>query len=392
IGGLIARSTEAARTRRALAEAEQVRDFMVGLFEGADPERKIGESLTVRELLDQGTERLRSELTGQPLTRARFLQTLGAMYTKLGELGLAAEVVREALELRREHRPPGHPEIVESESELGVIYRRLGRLAEAEPLLRSVLSARQADPDVDPELLARAFSNLGNLRWSRERFEEAEALHRQALALRRENARRLATDQALSDEAISANNLGVMLLGRRRYSEARTALERAVVLFRAQDHALLGSALNNLGMAERELTTWERAEGLFREAIEVHEATVGPAHDRPLRSHRSLIHELLLRHRFDEAVAEGRQAAAQAETLDDAGHLAYVLLDLGFAQLRSGRLEDAAATMARSVTVSTEALGAEHPVTLRCRGHLAWVRAKLGQVEDGLAALEEVDR
>lgn len=68
--GLVSRSMEAERTRRALVEAELVRDFLVGLFEGADPERRIGKALTVRELLDQGADRLRTELTDRPLTRA----------------------------------------------------------------------------------------------------------------------------------------------------------------------------------------------------------------------------------------------------------------------------------------------------------------------------------
>ena len=198
------------------------------------------------------------------------------MYTKLGELDHASEVIGEALELRKQHLPEGHPDIVDSESELGVIARRSGRLEEAETRLQAVLAARESDPGVDPELLARALSNLGNLYWSELRYAGAEKPHRRALDPRSVNAHRLGTEQALADEAISANNLGAILLSQRRYAEARLVLERAVSIFREGDRALLGSALTNLGIVERSLESWTRSERLFREAIEVHEATVGP--------------------------------------------------------------------------------------------------------------------
>ncbi|MEJ2206007.1 MAG: serine/threonine-protein kinase [Gemmatimonadota bacterium] len=57
--------------------AQQVVDFLVGLFANADPYRTRGEEITVREVLDQGAQRARAELAEQPLVQAT-LDVLGA--------------------------------------------------------------------------------------------------------------------------------------------------------------------------------------------------------------------------------------------------------------------------------------------------------------------------
>ncbi|MEM8934309.1 MAG: serine/threonine-protein kinase, partial [Acidobacteriota bacterium] len=94
LGGLVARTMEARRAQaasvrataeaeRALvanAEAEQVRDFLIDLFRGADVERPGG-GLTIQEVLDRAANDLRDDLQDQPLVRARLLQTIGTLYT-----------------------------------------------------------------------------------------------------------------------------------------------------------------------------------------------------------------------------------------------------------------------------------------------------------------------
>ncbi len=392
VAGFIARSIEADRAQRALAQSEQVQSFMLGLFEGADPEQAIGEALTVRELLDQGIERLPAELPDQPLVRARFLQTIGSIYTKLGDLERAAEVIHQALELRRRHLPPGHAEIVETESEVGVIYRRLGRYDDAESLLLSVLAARQADPEVDAELLARAHSNLGNLYWSRERYQEAETAHRAALALRERNTETLGTAEARIVEGFSANNLGVMLRERGKLSEARLVLRRAVGLLRTENHVILGSALNNLGLVERDLPTWAAAEGLFREALAINESTLGPAHVRPLRNRFNLLVSLSRRHRWQAVSAEGRRVIEYAEQAGDVIFLAKILKTVGRYQLEAGNVDAALSALRRCVERVEAEHGPEHSAALGCRGQLARALAEAGQVEAGVSMIRDIRR
>ncbi|MEM8933074.1 MAG: serine/threonine-protein kinase, partial [Acidobacteriota bacterium] len=312
-GGLVARSMDAARAHRALAESEQIRLFLLDLFEQADPERAAGSALTVDELLRQGTERLRTDLHDLPLVRAELLQTIGTVSTKLDHLAAAEEAIREALSIRRRLLPADHPDLLVSQNELGVILRRLGRLDEAEVLLAATLDARLRDPDVDFESLGRAHSNLANVHFSQQRYAEAETGHREALRLRTLARQAADTSETRSNEAISASNLGVMLRMQHKHREARAPLERAVAIFREENPTLLGSAVNNLGLVEQYLPTWRRAEGLYREATAVLEHALGPSHSRSLRSRRNLILALVDQFRFDEALEETRLVVALAE-------------------------------------------------------------------------------
>ena len=72
---------------RANLEAEtarQVSDFLVELFRVADPNQAQGETITARQILDEGSRRISHELRQQPLTRTRLIGTMGTVYRHLG--------------------------------------------------------------------------------------------------------------------------------------------------------------------------------------------------------------------------------------------------------------------------------------------------------------------
>ncbi|MEM8993700.1 MAG: serine/threonine-protein kinase [Acidobacteriota bacterium] len=392
--GLVARSVEAARANRALAESEQIRMFLLDLFENVDPELAAGSALTVDELLRQGTERLRTDLPDLPLVRAELLQTIGTVSTKLDHLDAAEEAIREALETRRRLLPAGHPDLLASKNELGVILRRLGRLDEAEVLLAAVLEARLEDPGSDLESLARAHSNLGNVYFSQRKYPEAEARHREALRLRTRHRDINDTPDARNNEAISASNLGVMLRMQHKHAEARAPLLTAVEIFREENPTLLGSALNNLGLVETALPTWRQAEGLFREATEVLERSLGPSHSRPLRSRRNLILALVDQARLDEALEETRAALRHAERSEDQISRAQVWETAGIAHRHSGDLEEAIDSQERCLELAVGTGGKDHPVARKCLGQLALAKALAGAEEgalDDLRRLQELE-
>lgn len=388
LGGLIARSMEADRANRALAESEQTRQFLVELFQNADPERATGPALTVEELLEQGTERLRTDLQEMPLVRADLLQTIGNIYTKLGKLTAAEESINEALAVRSAELPASHPDVLTSQNELGVIMRRTGRLDEAEKLLAAVLEGRKQDPDVPMEWLARAHSNLGNVYYSQRKYPEAEAEHRQALSLRAQVREADNNPETLNNEAISAMNLGVMLQFQGKFQEAREPLQRAVEVFREINPSLLGSALNNLGILEQKLPTWRKAEDLFREAIAVNEGAPGGGR-RAVQSRRNLINDLVTQERWDEALAETELALAQAEQIDDVMTNAQVLRTASLTYRRAGQFDRAAEAAERCIAIMTDANGPEHSMVRSCLGFMAVARAMAGDEEKAFA---DVDR
>jgi hypothetical protein len=72
---------------RAQIEAEtakQTTEFMVDLFGVSDPSEARGNSITAREIMDKGANRINKELTDQPAIQATLMETIGTVYTSLG--------------------------------------------------------------------------------------------------------------------------------------------------------------------------------------------------------------------------------------------------------------------------------------------------------------------
>jgi tetratricopeptide (TPR) repeat protein len=195
---------------------------------------------------------------------------------------------------------------------------------------------------------------------------------------------------ARANEAISVNNLGVLLQSTARLSEARPMLRRAIDLFHEEEHPHLAAALNNLGLVERGLTSWALAEDLFRQALAQWEATYGVEHGWPLLARRNLVVELYRRHQYDEAIALARETVAIADRMSDPMALHNVLRMLGTTERKAGRFDDAVATLRRTVSVAESLRGAESPLALRTRTLLAGVIGRSGDVEAALAMLEEI--
>jgi serine/threonine protein kinase len=85
--GMLWRRSEANLNRAVAAEtearhetrtAQQALDFLVGLFDNSDPNAIPGETVTAKQVVDRGAERLADTLRDEPLGRARLLYARGS--------------------------------------------------------------------------------------------------------------------------------------------------------------------------------------------------------------------------------------------------------------------------------------------------------------------------
>src|SRR5690606_37126414 len=88
------------RAVREAATADEVSNFLVGLFNISRPDRARGDAITAREILDSGAVRLDRELTGQPEVQARLMRTIGGVYTHLGVYAEAERLLDRSLAIR----------------------------------------------------------------------------------------------------------------------------------------------------------------------------------------------------------------------------------------------------------------------------------------------------
>ena len=66
------RAREAERALRETKTTAAVKDFLLGLFAGADPRANAGKQVSVRDLLDKGAEHIDKDLSAQPALQAEL--------------------------------------------------------------------------------------------------------------------------------------------------------------------------------------------------------------------------------------------------------------------------------------------------------------------------------
>lgn len=324
---------------RALAEearAEQVTEFLTGIFRATDPNELAGESVTALELLDAGAERAMRELEGEPRTQAEVLSAIGAMYVQRGLYGRAMPILERAVELRSEG--DGNP--VRWVLDLrrlakAVVTRDRGR---AVRLLEEAvdLAEREFGPD-DPQVAAV----LTDLAETLSKYPGDGPRQRSDSALERSLAILRAQKGDVRVELASALHLSAVGKGMSYLPRLQEALEIRRSLH-GEDHTAVAATLNDIALVLEPYDP-HAADTLLERAAAINERIHGPDHAQTLTILNNLAGRY--RDRGDYAKAEPlyrellrrRRAAYPAAS---AAH-AYSMHGLGWTLTELGRPEEA---------------------------------------------------
>jgi non-specific serine/threonine protein kinase/serine/threonine-protein kinase len=392
--GIQARRIVRERDRANLeAEAsERVSRFLIDLFEVSDPGQARGETITAREILDQGAGRIERELADQPELQARLMATMGVVYKKLGLHDRSAPLLQKSREIRSAVLGEEHPDTIRSLLEIAELRFQEGRLQEAETTLRE---ARETSVRALGEEHPHALAALGDLAVAlhfQGRLDEAETLYRDALERR---ARVLGEGHPETLETM--NNLAALLVGRGDLAMAETYLRRALAGRRAAmgaDHPDVLDTTMNLGVVLQALGRLDEAEPVCREAVDLGRR-IRPDHPKTLVSINNLGKLLERQGKLDEAARYYQEALEafrrvvgddHADTLSAMGNLA----DLYTTQ---GRLQEAEPLLAAAVRGVRRTLPREHVVTgytLRKQGRFLTAAGRHAEAESALREAVEI--
>jgi serine/threonine-protein kinase len=309
-----------ALARHEAAAAQQAADFVVGLFEGADPSQSGQPDIPARVLVDRGRDRVQAELADQPALRARL------------------------------------------QGVLGQVYVNMGRPAESLPLLEAALAAEQKLPREgirreEAKLHTRIAVLLGN----GNEPARAEASARQALALL-QGATETADLMGLAD---TSDVLGFVLTRLSRHDEAATHLDRALALRRQHlgaEHVLVARTLHHLGMMHTSRGALAEGERLYRESLAMKQRLLRPLHPSTMNTMQTLAQNLNRQDRRDEALPLLEEILRHREALlgRDSSDVQIALNELGNTLQDAGRIDEAIARYRQAVAVGERVYGPDH--------------------------------
>ncbi len=375
---------ERARAEQERERAEQVSGFLVELFENADPWQTGAETVTARQILDRGAEKIDRELGDQPEVRASLLSAIGGVYGELGLYEEAAPLIETALELRQERLGPEHADVALSLRNLAWLYGKQGKLTEAEELLlQSLTIYRQLLSPQDPAV-AETLRGLAGLYRLQGRYADAEGACHQALAIVRQTLGPEHPEVAVLLRILSGARAqqGDADGGQRLLEEALAIDEKAYGTM----HPATGSDLYNLAYMRFVRGEYAAAEPFLRRALESWEAVLPPDHPWITNALISLALAAKEQGRPAEAEPALRRALAAYEKALGVEHhrTANCRHELGDALLRQGRLSEAEPFLKGALAAREKALGSGHPViaeSLRSLARLHTDRGELTQAE-----------
>ncbi|UCF04190.1 MAG: serine/threonine protein kinase [bacterium] len=274
--GLI-RAKNAERVAREEAEtASRVSQFLEELFAVSDPGEARGNTITAREILDKGAEKIATELAGQPLIQARLMVTMGRVYRGLGLYNQSRPLLDEALEIRRDDLGDDNLEVACSQEELATLLSDVGDFEVARPLFENALTIREKFLGNDHPLVGKTASNLGNLHRQMRNFTEAVPLYERALAIRE---KALGPDHP--DVSNSVNGLAIVLEAMGKHEEALPLYKRALAIREkafGSNHPRVATSLNNLATLYWLMGDYKTARPLNARALAIQEKVLGPDH------------------------------------------------------------------------------------------------------------------
>ncbi len=377
------------RASRQAATLEQVDRFLIGLFEVSDPGEARGNTITARELLDRGAQRVAEELRDQPEVQASLMYTIGEIYVKLGLYEEAEPLLNDSLSMRREAFGDEHPDVASSLDALGYLLESAGDYDAAEPLLREALNVRTKVMGEEHASVSISLNNLALLLGRMGKFEESERLHLRALDI----SRRLYGDEHVS-VASDLTNLAFLLTAQGRLPEAESYARDALSMqrrLRGEEHPEVASALNNLASVMVYQGDYEAAKPLFLETLELQRKLLGDKHPDVA----TLINNIGVVHLRDGdyRTAETRLREALALRLEVLGDthpdIAGSLSNLARALDGAGNAEEAVPLFERAIRIYADALGSDHWRVSNARGDYGITLTTLGryaQAEEHLLA------
>lgn len=368
-------------------KAKRIAEFLVDLFEVSDPDESQGETVTARELLQRGSDRIDQELAGLPEVQAMLSTVVGKVYHNLALYKDARPLLEHALVLNTQVFGISHPEVARSMTELASLIHESGEDKNDSSLilLEKALAIQQGLFKGDHEDIANTLITMGyvyELKWE---LPRSESLYVAAADM---HQRLLGADNKYVVEDLSR------LAGARRtqrdFEGSQQFYEKALLKAKEQygeTHTIIADIMSDLAVIYKNLKMPNKAEPYYRDALEMRSKLLGD--DSRLVAQTMNNYAVFLRreNRLEEAEKLARTAIPMYRRAlgNDHWELAHGLNNLASILRYQGRLDEAESLYKDAVETYERSMGPDY-------WGVAYVRTSYGICLKELGRLSESEK
>ena len=245
-------------------KAKKVTEYISSIFEIANPSESKGETITAKEIVDQGYARIEEELGDQPEVQTEIMTVISNVYYSLGMLEKARDVISQTLEIRKDYFGVDNIFTAESYHDLGDVNYDLGHFEAADSFYTIALEIKEKILKPNDTLIALELIALGTVARLNSDFEKSRDIYERALE-------------------IQLNSL-------------------------EKPHADIAYTMNNLGRLYQQNDMYDKAEPLLVEGLQIRRDLFGELNFETVASSGSLASLYTLMGRYDEAAALYKRA------------------------------------------------------------------------------------
>jgi len=382
------RATRAEReARREAATVREVATFLESLFEGADPTIARGETVTARDLLERGRQRIERDLAAEPEVRSRLLALLGNIHRMLGLYSEGETLLKDALATREKLHGPLNRDVAEASFLLGRVTVDRGDYKAAEPMYERARQVLESLPPAnqDPGLLASVIGEQARIAFHFSAYDRAEALFRESLVIRERTL-----GPSHPDVASSLTGLAGVFYDRGEFAKAEELFRRALAIRRERfgdDHPEVALTLSRLASTLGRVGRDREAEPMIVDAVRIQERAFGPVHAQVAGELNNLASLYGRQGRLREAAEILERTIAIRQQIFGPTHanVAIGFRNLGLTYSLAGDYARADTNLRRALEIDEANLGPNHTAVV-------WDLNTLGSLERKRAHLDEAAR
>lgn len=361
---LVVAQQERAEAERERRRSDEVADFMIEIFEVSDPSKSRGDSVTAREVLDEGARRIRWQLQDNPTLRTTLMTTMGRVYRQLDLYDAAERLLEDAIGAAPLENPSDFHE-AEGLRQLGLLRLDQGRLEESERLLNASVAGIQAQNQTGRPVHSDYLLDLARVYELLDRQERVSSILDEALDIRIAHFGDSSAEVAEIRDRLASHlyNLGDY---DRAEALCRQALDARRRLYE-RDHPHIALSLNNLAAIRYAQGDPEEAEQLFEEALQLRRRLYGDVHSTVAQSLSNLANVRMAR----GAIEDGDRLLTEALDLkrqiygEDHHEVAESLYILARLKQRRRQRDQAREMFTRSLEIRRRHLGEKHPKVIQ---------------------------
>jgi len=353
VAGVIGTSLGMNRALREADKAQRMNTYLRGMISFLDPSQMQGQEVTLRQVLDNASQRVDAELGGQPEVAWEMLALIADGYFRVTDYAQSETQARHALKVCIEHFGPDDDRTGAAHDLLARALFFANKVPEAQVVQREALRVNRLHfEDYDPTVLM-SFRELIHMLQLQGKPDELESLTDEAMRGWRSMPRGVGLEHAEATH-IMADVLAVQ----HRASEAEPLYRESLAMYRAlvaeghwsQDYLV---ALRDLAILLELTQRNQEAEALNREAVEVCLQRYGRVHDDTMLSMVGLLGKLRTSDQLEEAESVAVDILDIARQLqgDHNRDVASALLNLGVIVRQRGRPAEAIEHFSKSVAM-----------------------------------------